>query len=113
LARTDHEADGDVAVLDEDQGDGQDDAHPGDDGVLAVQVGPRALLDGAGDALHLGVARREHEQCPCGQQAIGHGGARADERDDHTVVGQEVTQVRKPSGDVIRMRVTAVRHADA
>ena len=110
----DDEADGDVAVLDEDQGDGQDDADPGDDRVLAVQVGPGALLDGAGDALHLGVARREREQCPCGQQAVGHGEARADERDDHPVVGQELTQGSEVLRRCDRVRVTALlRHADA
>ena len=110
----DHEADGDVAVLDEDQGDGQDDAHGGDDRVLAVQVGARALLDGAGDALHLGVARREGEQRAGSQQAVGHGEARADERDDDPVVGQELTQGSEVLRRCDRVRVTALlRHADA
>ena len=110
----DHEADGDVAVLDEDQGDEQDHADPGDDRVLAVQVGPRALLDGAGDALHLGVARREREQRSCGQHAVRHGEAGADERDDDPVVGQEVTQGSEVLRQCDRIRVTAVlRHADA
>ena len=46
----------------EDQRDEQHDADDGDHRVLAVQVGPGALLDGAGDALHPLVARRQREQ---------------------------------------------------
>ena len=90
--RADHEADGDVDVLDEDQRDRDDDADDGDQRVLAVQVGPRARLDGGGDALHLRVAGRERQQRPGGHEAVDHGESRADERDDDPVVGQKVTQ---------------------
>ena len=63
------------------------------DRVLAVQVGRRALLHGLGDALHHAlVAGRQGEQRPRRQGAVDHGEARADQRDDDPVVGQEVTQ---------------------
>ena len=49
--------------------------------------GARALLDGARDLLHARVAGREREELAGGQGAVQHGGGRADERDDHPVVG--------------------------
>ena len=49
-------------VLDEDERDKQHDADDRDRGVLAVQVGACALLNGQRDALHPLVARREREQ---------------------------------------------------
>ena len=50
-------------VLDEDQRDEQDHADAGDHRVLAVEVGPRALLDGAGDALHLSLPGESASSC--------------------------------------------------
>ena len=88
----DQEADRHVDVLQEDQDDEQHQRDAGDDGVLAVQVGARALLDRAGDLLHPLVARRQRQQLARGHRAVDHGERRADERDDDAVVSQKVLQ---------------------
>src|SRR3954447_15965996 len=89
---TDREADRNADVLDRDQRDEEHDADTGDHRVLAVEIGPGALLDGPGDLLHALVARRERQQLAGGQSAIEHGKPRADKRDDDPMVSQEVTQ---------------------
>ena len=43
----------------------------GDRQVLAVQVGPRALLHGAGDLLHALRAGARAQDRPCGVKTIG------------------------------------------
>ena len=69
----------------------------GDDRVLAVQVGLGALLDGAGDLLHPLVAGGERQQTLGHERPVEDRGARADQRDQDAVVGQEVSQVSFPS----------------
>ena len=83
----DGEADGDLDVLDEDQGDEQDDADGGDRRVLAPQVGRSTLLDGGREPLHRLVAGRQREQRPRRHQAVRDCDRGAHQRDDDPVVG--------------------------
>jgi hypothetical protein len=50
-----------------------DDADDGDRGVLALQVGLRPFLNGGGDLLHPGVARRGAQQRQRLEHAVQHG----------------------------------------
>ncbi len=70
--------------------DRQDHGYAADDRVLAAQIGRGAFLHGARDALHLVVAGREREQPARGHDAVHHGHGRANKRDDHAVVSQEI-----------------------
>ncbi len=47
-------------------------ADDGDGAILAAQIGLGAFLDGAGDFLHLGIARRRTQHLARGEQAIDH-----------------------------------------
>ena len=60
--RADQEADGDAQPEQEAEDDQDDDPDHGDGGVLPVQIGARAFLDGARDLLHPRRAgiRRQH-----------------------------------------------------
>ena len=49
-----------------------DHADHGDGGVLALEVGLRAFLDGGGDFLHLGGAGRRAEHLAAGDEAVDH-----------------------------------------
>ena len=60
--------------------------------VLAAQVGRGALLDGAGDLLHPLVAGRLPQQPHREVEPETHGDARAQEREEHRVVVEEVHQ---------------------
>ena len=89
----DHEADRGLVVLQEPEQDRDRHGDRGDDRVLAVQVGLGAFLHGARDFLHPVVARRLRKQALGDDKSVDDGGARADERDDYPVFGQEAGQV--------------------
>ena len=93
---TDHEADAGGHVLEQRDQDRERDGHDGNDQVLAVQVCLGALLDGAGDLLHSLVSGRLRQQALGDQRAVQHGGAGAYQRDQDTVIGQELGQVVSP-----------------
>ena len=90
----DHEADRGLVVLQEPEHDRDRHGDRGDDHVLAVEVGLGALLDGARDFLHALVAGRLGEQALGDDESVENGRPCADERDDDSVFGQEVGQVR-------------------
>jgi hypothetical protein len=48
-------------------------ADNGDGGVLPLQIGLRAFLDGGGDFLHSGIARRRTEHLAAGHEAVDDG----------------------------------------
>jgi hypothetical protein len=52
---------------------GDDDADDGDGGVLALEIGLRAFLDGAGDFLHPLIARARAQDLLAGDEAIDNG----------------------------------------
>ena len=71
--RTDNEADHrNDAEKDPDQ-NGDDDADDGDGGVLALEIGLCAFLDGAGDFLHSLIARARAQDLAAGDEAIDDG----------------------------------------
>ncbi len=68
--RTDQKAERDLPA-EEEKGQREDHhADHGDGGVLAVEIGARPFLDGGGDFLHPGIARRQAQHGPDGPQAI-------------------------------------------
>ena len=89
----DHEAERGLPVLQEPEHDRERYRDRGDDRVLAVQVGLGALLHGPRDFLHAVVARRLGKQALGDDESVDDGGARADKRDDDSVIGQEAGQV--------------------
>ena len=92
----DQEPDRDPDVLDRDQDDEQDHPDPGDRRVLAVQVRARPFLHRRRDRAHRFVAGRQREQRARGENAVRHGGAGADERDQHAVMRQKAGQEDPP-----------------
>ncbi len=90
----DHEADRGLPVLQEQEHDRNRHRDRADDRVLAAQVGAGAFLHGARDLLHALVARRLREQALGDQQSVDNCRPGADKRDDDSVIGQEIGQVR-------------------
>ena len=78
--RTDQEADRGRPLEEHADQHEQHRAGDGDSGVLAVEVGARAFLDGAGDLAHALVAGRLLVDPASGPQAIGDGDDGADKR---------------------------------
>ena len=84
--RADDEADRDVIAMQRHAKDDQDHhAHDADRGVLAVEIGAGALLDGGGDLLHAGGAGVRRQHLLAGDHAVEQRHQTAD--DDH-VLGQ-------------------------
>ena len=86
----DYEPDPGRRVLDERDQDRERNRDQGDDQVLAIEVRLGTLLHSTGDLLHALVARRETQQPLRDERAVEHRGARADERDQDAVIGQEI-----------------------
>src|SRR5690606_27885247 len=89
----DHETERGLPVLQDQEQDDQWHRDRGDDRVLTVEVGLRTLLDRPRDLAHALVAGRFREQALGHYESVGDGRARAHERDDNPVIGQEVGQV--------------------
>ena len=69
----DDEADGDLHTERGAQDDGDDDADDADGGVLAIQIGVGAFLNGGGDLLHARVAGRLRDDAGDGEYAVENG----------------------------------------
>jgi hypothetical protein len=85
-----------MPVLQHPQDGDQRDRHGGDDRVLAAEVGLGPLLHGARDLAHAVVARGLCQQALGNDESVENGGGGADERYDHSVIGQKVGQVPIP-----------------
>ena len=90
----DHEADRSLVVLEDPEHDRERHRDGGDDRVLTGEIGLGAFLHRSRDFLHALVARRFREQALGDYQSIQHRRPGADERDDDSVIGQELGQVR-------------------
>ena len=61
-------------------------ANHGDRGVLALQVGVRAFLDGTGNLLHALIAGGQRNDPAGRENAVGNGNGRAHEGEDESVL---------------------------
>ncbi len=107
----DQKADRHADVLQRDEQDEDDDADAGDRRVLAVQIGPGALLHGRRDLLHTLVAGRQCEQGSRGRGPVNDGGRRAHKRDQDAVVRQKARQEGPPEKLLVEKRGSALETA--